>query len=182
MANVRAQLFSQDRLAGQAIAAFGLWRPHAEFRAAQPPEALVSAPLGAEEPDAPSQLRVPTHAHFQFFPRIGSFTISGGGTEVGGWVRPRFETPVDESLLVVLQDLWLPAAYHHWKEPTVAVSVDISSQFRAALPVDGEDASRGLFVVLRSAGSLGGFVDEDCEIWSPSGALLAQGRQVRFVH
>jgi hypothetical protein len=83
--------------------------------------------------------------------------------------------------MVMLQDLWLPAAYHLWHEPTVAVSVDITSQFRALLPAP-VPASHGVFVLLRTAGSLGGFVDEDCELWSSDGQLLAQGRQLRFVH
>jgi hypothetical protein len=78
--------------------------------------------------------------------------------------------------------VWLPAIYHHWREPAVAVSVDITTQFRAALPAEGAHASDGVFVLLRTAGSLGGLVDEDCEIWSAGGELLAQGRQMRFVH
>ncbi|HEX7097444.1 MAG TPA: thioesterase family protein, partial [Acidimicrobiales bacterium] len=120
MANAHARLFSQGRLAGQATASFGVRRARAEFVAAQPPRELHDAPLAPEEPDTPSRLGVPTHAHFQFFPRIGDFRIgSGSAGVVGGWVRPRFATPVDEALLVILQDLWLPAAYHHWREPTV---------------------------------------------------------------
>jgi len=39
-----------------------------------------------------------------------------------------------------------------------------------------------VFVDLRTAGSIGGFVDEDVDIWSASGDLLAQSRQMRFVH
>jgi acyl-CoA thioesterase len=186
MANVRARLFSRDKLAGQAVAAFAVRRAHAEFVAAVAPAAITEAPLGAEEQERPSQLGIPTHAQFQFFPRVGTFGMGNGGVplpraEVGGWVRPRFATPVDEMLLVMLQDLWLPAAYHCWREPAIAVSVDITTQFRAALPAEIR-ASDGLYVLLRTAGSIGGFVDEDCELWSPAGDLLAQGRQVRYVH
>jgi acyl-CoA thioesterase len=182
MANLHARLHSGGKLAGQAVAAFGTRREHAEFQLASPPRELVDEPLGAEEPDTPSIHGVPTHAHFQFFPRIGGFTPgSGEGALVGGWVRPHFDTPLDESLLVMIQDMWLPAAYHRWREPTVAVSIDITTQFRAALPYAGP-ASDGIFVTLHTTGSLGGFVDEDCELWSAAGDLLAQGRQTRFVH
>jgi hypothetical protein len=182
MANLHARVHSAGKLAGQAVAAFGTRREHAEFRLASPPREMVERPLGAEEPETPSTHGVPTHAHFQFFPRIGGFRPgTGDGALVGGWVRPRFDTPIDESLLAMIQDLWLPAAYHRWREPTVAVSVDITTQFRAALPYAGS-ASDGIFVTLHTTGSLGGFVDEDCELWSASGDLLAQGRQTRFVH
>jgi acyl-CoA thioesterase len=186
MANVHARLHSGNKLAGQAVAAFGIRRPHAEFVAAVAPPAIADAPLGAEEAEESSQLGIPTHAQFQFFPRVGTFRMGNAGSplpraEVGGWVRPRFATPVDEMLLVMLQDLWLPAAYHRWEQPSVAVSVDITTQFRAALPAPIA-ASGGVYVLLRTAGSVGGFVDEDCELWSPAGELLAQGRQLRFVH
>jgi acyl-CoA thioesterase superfamily protein/acyl-Coa thioesterase superfamily protein len=181
MANVYARLFSQGKLAGQAVSAFAVRRAPAELRIIEPP-AELALPVGAEEADAPSQLGIPTHALFRFIPRLGDFRMGSGGPAVGGWVLPRFVTPVDESYLAVLQDLWLPAIYHQWPEPAVAVSVDITTQFRAALPLDESIATHGLFVLLRTAGSLGGFVDEDCEVWSPSGELLLQGRQLRFVH
>jgi acyl-CoA thioesterase len=187
MANLHARLFSQDRLAGQAIGAFALRRPRAEYRALQPPPELAYG-IGAEEPPATSALGIPTHTQFDFFPRLGGFRMSSGGSvdshgaAVGGWVRPRFETEIDDALVAMLQDLWLPATYHHWTEPAVAVSVDITTQFRGALPAAEQSAADGLFVLLRTAGSLGGLVDEDCEIWTPAGDLLAQGRQMRFVH
>jgi acyl-CoA thioesterase len=192
MANLHARLFSQGRLAGQAIAAFAVRRTRAEAHAIELPPAAANR-IGAEEQPTSSALDIPTHAHFDFFPRIGAFRMGPtaseaaaragrAGVEVGGWVRPRFATAVDESLVMMLQDLWLPAVYHHWREPAVAVSVDITTQFRAELPAGGEDASSGLFVLLRTAASTGGLVDEDCEIWSASGVLLAQGRQMRFVH
>jgi hypothetical protein len=181
MANLHARLYSNGKLAGQAIGAFAVRRARAEHRALQPP-AELSRPVEPDEDDAPSQLKIPTHAHFRFFPRVGDFVMGGGGTEVGGWVVPRFDTPIDASLVAMLQDLWLPAIYHHWETPAIAVSVDITTQFRAALPPEGERAADGVFVLLRTAGSLGGMVDEDCEIWSRSGELLSQGRQLRFVH
>jgi acyl-CoA thioesterase len=192
MANLHARLFSGGRLAGQAIAAFATRRARAEVQPISPPEAVAS-PIGPDERPVASALDIPTHTQFDFFPRLGAFRMGpaeGGpepsvtrtGVEVGGWVRPRFATTVDASLVMMLQDLWLPSIYHHWREPAVAVSVDITTQFRAALPADGEDADSGVFVLLRTATSAGGLVDEDCEIWSSSGAFLSQGRQLRFVH
>jgi acyl-CoA thioesterase len=182
MANAFARLFSQEKLAGVATAAFGVRRERAEFLAAEPPQELHARPVQAgEEPIHPT-LGVPTHDHFTFFPRIGVFAAGAGGARVGGWVCQRRPGPVDENLMVVLTDLWIPAAYHHWRAPAVAVSVDITSQFRARFPAPGVREDDPLFVVLRTAGSIGGFVDEDCEIWSPRGELLAQGRQMRYVH
>jgi acyl-CoA thioesterase len=182
MANLLARLYSRDRLAGLATATFGIRRPAAEFTAIAPPPAVLDQPITPGEEPAQSQLGIPTHERFTFFPRVGTFTFGGGEAEVAGWVRPREPAPVDELLMAMLQDLWVPAGYHRWREPAVAVSIDITTQFRAAFPVTDLGPDDALFVSLRTAASVGGFIDEDSEIWSPKGELLAQGRQMRYVH
>ena len=181
MANAHARLHSQGKLAGQMIASFAAPRARAEFRLAAPPVELGD-PIGTDETPTPMQHDIATHTHFDFFPRIGDLRYDREVDDcVGGWIRPRFDTPIDESLLVMMQDMWLPVAYHHWREPTVAVSVDITTQFRAPLPHAGS-ATEGVFLTLQTAASAGGFVDEDCRLWAADGTLLAQGRQVRYVH
>ena len=179
MSNVSARLFSGGKLAGIAIASFGVRRAFNEFRAlTAPPEALTPP---AEAPVV-TPLGVPTHEHFDMFPRIGTFTRGAGDAHVGGWVVQRDLGPVDYLLMPVVADLWIPAAYHRWTEPSPAVSVDITIHFRSSLPRDDVAPTAPLFVDLRTAGSIGGFVDEDVDIWSASGVLLAQSRQMRFVH
>lgn len=187
MANAHARMYSHGKLAGQMIASFCVRRDYSEFVLATPPAEFAES-IGPDEQPAPMQMGIATHEHFDFFPRIGPIgraVVAGGAGEVGdlvgGWIRPRFDTPIDAYLLVMLQDMWLPVAYHHWPGPTVAVSVDITTQFRATLPSD-QSASDGIFITLRTAASKGGFVDEDCQLWAADGTLLAQGRQVRYVH
>ncbi len=93
----------------------------------------------------------------------------------------RGEDVVDENVVVMINDLWPPVAYHLWEVGHVAVSADITTQFRGVLPAriaPGEP----LFVQLRTAAAAGGLVDEDTEVWTASGELLCQGRQVRFIH
>jgi len=181
MANAHARMYSHGKLAGQMIVSFAARREHLEFQLVTPP-AEIAQPIGVDEQPTPMFMDIPTHRYFDFFPRIGGMSRTDGvGETVGGWIRPRFETPIDESLLVMLQDIWLPVAYHHWKRPVVAVSIDITTQFRARLPID-QPASQGIFVLLRTAASAGGFVDEDSQLWSSTGEFLAQGRQFRYNH
>jgi acyl-CoA thioesterase len=179
MSNVSARLYSDGKLAGLAIASFGTRREFNEFVAVSAPTA---APVQPGEKPVVSPLGVPNHRHFDMFPRIGTFARGGGDAHVGGWVRPRGLGPIDRTMIPVLADLWIPAAYHRWTEPTPAVSVDITTHFRAALPREDVTPTSAVFVDLRTAGSIGGFVDEDVDIWSESGLLLAQSRQMRFVH
>jgi acyl-CoA thioesterase len=178
MANVTARAWSGGKLAGLALANFGTNRRSPSFVAARMPDV---APLGAEEAPVDPAAGIPTHELFDFFPRMGGLRFSSGVSEVGGWVRPRFPAPADEYLCTVLADLWLPAAYHRWEVGAVAVSADITMHFRASLPA-GVAPGSPLFVVLRAAKSGDGWADEDGEIWTADGELLAQSRQVRFVH
>jgi acyl-CoA thioesterase len=179
MSNVSARLYSAGKLAGVVIASFGTRREFNEFTAVTPPDVRQ---VQADEAPVVSPLGVPNHQHFDMFPRIGTFARGGGDAHVGGWVRPRALGPVDHAMIPVLADLWIPAAYHRWTQPTPAVSVDITTHFRAALPRADVTAASTVFVDLRTTGSIGGFVDEDVDIWSESGVLLAQSRQMRFVH
>jgi acyl-CoA thioesterase len=179
MSNVSARLYSAGTLAGIALASFGVWREFNEFRSLSPPEV---SPLGADEAPVVTSLGVATHDHFDMHPRIGTFSRGGGDAHVGGWVAPRDVGPIDHLAIPVLADLWIPAAYHRWSEPSPAVSVDITTHFRSPLPREDVPPSSAVFVDLRTAGSIGGFVDEDVDIWTASGALLAQSRQMRFVH
>jgi acyl-CoA thioesterase len=179
MSTVSARLYSNGKLAGFAIASFGTRREFNEFVAISPPD---ERPVQPGEQPVVSPLGVPNHQHFDMFPRIGTFARGGGDAHVGGWVRPRALGPIDHPMIPVLADLWIPAAYHRWTDPTPAVSADITTHFRAALPRADVGPTSAVFVDLRTSGSIGGFVDEDVDIWSESGDLLAQSRQMRFVH
>ena len=181
MANVHASVWSAGKLAAQAIATFARRRAVGAFVAAVPPPELAS-PVFASEASRDPQMGIPTHRLFEFWPRVGSSAERRADqNRVGGWVRMRDEPVVDELTLVMINDIWVPVAYHLSAFGHVAVSADITTQFRASMPAaiaPGEP----VFVQLRTAVSAGGFVDEDTEVWSASGELLCQGRQMRYVH
>ena len=130
MSNVSARLYSGGKLAGLALASFGTWREFNEFRSLAPPD---DAPIQPGEAPVVTPLGVPTHEHFDMFPRIGTFARGGGDAHVGGWVVQRDLGPIDHLLIPVVADLWIPAAYHRWTEPSPAVSVDITTHFRSPL-------------------------------------------------
>lgn len=181
MANVHARAWSEGKLAAQAIATFARRRDIGAFMSLAPPPELAQ-PVGAHEPPFDPVMGIPNHRHFDLWPRVGSWAERRADIDrVGGWVRMRGEPVVDEATLVMINDVWPPAAYHLWGVGHVAVSADITTQFRAALPA-AVAPGQPVFVQLRTAASAGGFVDEDTEVWTAAGELLCQGRQLRFVH
>jgi acyl-CoA thioesterase len=182
MATVSGRAYSANKLAGLGLASFAVRRPVVEFLALTPPRELT--PLRADEKPSTDTF-VPTHDHYEFYPRMGSFRrgeLAGREARVGGWLRQRHPGPIDHALMFVLADCWMPAAYHYWTTGAPAVTADITAHFRSGFPRLDLDPNAPLFVELRTAGSLGGFVDEDVTIWSEAGELLAQSRQMRFVH
>jgi acyl-coenzyme A thioesterase PaaI-like protein len=182
MANLSARLWSAGKLAGIAIASFGRPRPVAEFRTATMPGV---APLGPDERAVSTGFDIPTHQLFEIFPRLGRPIEKLPANQlavVGGWVRPFTPEIIDERYAVCLADLWPPAAYHVWTHGVTAQSVDITAHPRIPMPTPALAPGTPLFVQLTTRESRNGFVDEDCEIWSPAGDLVFESRQARYVH
>ena len=178
MANATARLTSTGRLCGLALASFGTRRTPAEFDAARMPDV---APVAEGEEPADAPFPVPSFDRVWMYPRISDVDLAGP-VRVGGWVRPRTPEVVDHRYLAFLADLWPPAAYHVWPRGAVAQSVDLTYHARASLPREDLPPGSPLLVVLTSRASAGGYVDEDTEIWSEAGELLATTRQMRYVH
>ena len=178
MVNATAHLWSNGKLAGLVLASSARRRPVAEITAARMP--VVDPFDPDEEPHLPS-FHVPTFDRVEMYPRFADVDGSGPA-RVGGWCRPRTPEIVDDRYLVLLADFWPPAAYALWGSGAMAQSVDIPYHARSRFPRPDLPPGEPLLVMLTTNASVGGFVDEDVEIWSRAGELLAQSRQMRFVH
>jgi len=178
MANVTARLWSGGKVAGLVLASYARRRAVAEITAARMP---AVAPFDPDElPDgAPPAL--PTFERVAMYPRFAA--VDGSGTaRVGGWCCPHTPEIVDDRWLVLLADFWPPAALSLWGQGALAQSVDLTFHPRGRFPRPDLPPGEPLLVVLDTRASVGGFVDEDVEIWSRSSELLAQSRQMRYVH
>ncbi|MCV7163029.1 thioesterase family protein [Mycobacterium stomatepiae] len=178
MANVSVRLFSAERLSGLGVASVAQRRKTGEV-------ALVDAPLvkpyDPNENSAHTRALTPIHERLWIQPRIKD----GDGhrvSRVGGWVAPRTAEPIDHRWVAVLVDLWAPAVYRAWTPRHTVTTVDLTYHLRHELPDQDVPAGSPLLVVLTNRVSAGGFVDEDVEVWTCTGVLLAQSRQMRFVN
>jgi hypothetical protein len=175
--SLSARLTSDDRLCGLALATYGTERDASPLEGAPPPE--VEPVHEGERPPDPAA-GVPTQDHFLFWPRFGA-GHGGDAAVTGGWVRPRVPEPWTPGLLVAIGDLWLPAIYGHLTRAAVAMSSDFTGHVRATRPEDQLDPGAPVLARLRTRRSAHGFVDEDTDIWSPAGELVASTRQLRFI-
>jgi acyl-CoA thioesterase len=95
----------------------------------------------------------------------------------GGWLGLREERPVDALTIAVLADAWFPAPWPRLKALAPAPTIDLTLHFRVSLPLP-DTVLLGRFEnrLVRD-----GFFDEDGELWTPDGTLVAQSRQLALL-
>jgi acyl-CoA thioesterase len=110
---------------------------------------------------------------------IGDMPFSGSsGASVGGWLRLVDPAPIEAPLVACLADAWAPAILPRATTPLVAPTVDLTVHFRTAFPASGVEPDDFLLGRFSSQLSRDGFFEEDGELWTRDGRLLAQSRQL----
>ena len=110
---------------------------------------------------------------------FGSLPFSGHHEAVvGGWYRLNELQITDPIVLATLLDAWAPAVFPKATEMIVCPTIDLTMHFRIPLPLEG--ASPDDYYLGRFSSKLGreGFFEEDGEVWSADGSLIAQSRQL----
>ncbi len=105
----------------------------------------------------------------------------GEAPETGGWIRTTDPRALDGPLVAAMTDAWAPAAFVALGRFVAAPTLDLTIHVRRPLPPAGmapEDYVLGRFT---SRLSVAGVWEEDGELWSPGGELIAQSRQLALV-
>jgi acyl-CoA thioesterase len=76
----------------------------------------------------------------------------------------------------MLSDAWWPSPLPRLTRPAALPTIDLTVHFRSPPVGDGH-----VLAVFRSSTSAGGFFEEDGELWSRDGVLLAQSRQLALL-
>ena len=126
----------------------------------------------------------PLLKHLKMAPRIGDPPFSGRALEpgeaavAGGWIELA-DPPasIDAAVVALLTDAWWPPSLSPLSTPAGAPTIDLTIHFRADLPV----AAQPVLGVYKSAASVGGFIEEDGELYLADGTLLAQSRQLALL-
>jgi acyl-CoA thioesterase len=177
LSNVTARLEQDGRLCVIAAGAFSVDFPAPASYADPAPDV---APPKAELYVPPEGDGVPAMAlRFATSWAIGPPPLSGGDQALtGGWIGfAEGPEDLDAPALAMLTDAWLPSPFTRLQAPLSAPTVDLTIHFRApelavAAPV---------LCVFRSRFAHGGFFEEDGELWSADGVLLAQSRQLALL-
>jgi acyl-CoA thioesterase len=171
---MRATLEQGGKEQATAVAVFAADRTGPAFDTAHPPDipAPEDVPLQGE-----TRLQAPPFAqNFDFRPAIGGKPFEGAAEAVtGGWLWPK-QGPdeLDSALAVALCDSWFPALFTAVDAPLAVPTLDLTVHLRAPLPRPA-DWVLGSFWTRRVRD---GFLEEDGELFSRDGELLAQSRQL----
>jgi acyl-CoA thioesterase len=121
----------------------------------------------------------PMMRHVDMRPMVGPGIFSGSDeAAAGGWVSLRQPRKVDALLLCAYSDIWWPAAFGRVTQPIGVPTLDHTVHFRTGdLPREPEP----VFARFRSRLAREGFLEEDGELWSIDGELLAHSRQLALL-
>jgi acyl-CoA thioesterase len=175
-----ARLVQGGKLQARALAALSEPWPGpayeaAEMPEAQPPDALPSLDeVGGSAP--------PFFDNYRAVPAFGDRPFGGGGSPSGGvWLGPAEPRPLDAPLAAAFLDAWFPMPFTLLDGPLPAPTIDYTVHLRAPLPEPGSSPRDMHLAVFRSELARDGFFDEQGELWSPDGRLLAQSRQLALI-
>ena len=163
-----ARLVQDERPCALALAVLADGREGMELEHAGAPEVPPPNEVDAIG-DGPNPPPVADQLHFR-----PALSDQGGRALTGGWMRLRRDAPLDAALLVALCDFWLPAVFTVTREPIAVPTLELTVHVRARVPMKS-DWVLGRFAT-RTARD--GMLEEEGELWSRDGVLLAQSRQL----
>jgi acyl-CoA thioesterase len=176
LSNVSAQIRQNGSIVASALAALGGEWPSIEWDHTTMP----SVAAAHECPDlfggGPGMTNL--HANFEYRVAMGGELMSGKQIHTsGGWVKLRDCRPFDAALVAALTDTWIPLPFTMFAKPVMFPTIDLTVQFLRPLPLTNDDGAKPCFIWHRGDTSHQGYMIQDTEVWSPTGVLLARGRQ-----
>lgn len=173
LTTARAEASRDGAAIALALAAFSAPFPSADFADIAMPD--VPGPDDVE-PFVRIEGGPPFAQHFSYRLAHGDRPFSGADrAEAAVWLAPKDPTVLDYPLLAALTDAFVPVIFATQRGPLAAPTVDLTIHFRNPIPEGDTGPWLGVF---RTRLAVEGFMEEDGEIWSRDGVLLAQSRQL----
>ena len=169
-----ARLRQADQTCIVALVALAVVRPGPSFDDHPAPEVPAPDDVPRRDP-LPGEPDIPIRHRYDTRPAIGAPPFTRADEAVtGGWIRTFDDDPLDPILLAAITDAWVPAVFSRLELPTGVPTIDLTVHVRA-LP---RPEDRWALVRFRTTMAAEGYLEEDGEVWSQDGRLLAQSRQL----
>jgi acyl-CoA thioesterase len=179
LTSVSARLEQDERVVAIAVAAFSVTRPGPEFCDLEMPE--IPSPDSIERPVIPDL--APAIAHrWDTRWAIGEPPWLDGPLAreavAGGWIRLEEPQSLDAPAVAAITDAWFPPVFSRTRDVFFVPTIDLTVHFRTSLPLAGAAPEDYLLGMFRTRAASEGFLEEDGEVWSKDGVLVAQSRQL----
>jgi acyl-CoA thioesterase len=179
LSSVSARMYQGDRLVAIAMSAFSKPRPGPEFcdfvvPDVAPPSEIKAVPV--PDPAPPIAHRWDTRWAIGR-PPDPSLPLAREAV-AGGWIRLEEPQVLDAPVVAAITDAWIPPVFSRMNEPLVVPTIDLTVHFRTSLPLPTASPDDFLLAVFRTNAAAEGFLEEDGEVWSADGRLVAQSRQL----
>jgi acyl-CoA thioesterase len=175
-----ARLLQSGRLLAIALAAFAKPRPGMEFTEARMPD--VPPPEEVPIFTPPGTPSLSFLSCYEYRRAIGDLPFSHSErARTGGWLRLAEPRAIDYPLVAAFTDAWIPSVFPRLERPTVVPTIDLTIHFRSRLPLPSAKPDDFCLAVFQTRLAAEGFFEEDGEIWSPDGVLIAQSRQLALL-
>ena len=181
LSTLSARMTQGGRLLALALAAFSAaWPERHDFADLRPPEA--GKPGDGVAPPREGDMLPPIARRWEFHGAFGGAPFSGGAEAIsGGWLRLAEPRRADAYVVAAMTDAWFPAVFARMTEPAALPTIDLTIHFRVPLPLARSEPEGWTLARFSSGWAREGFVEEDGELWSPDGVLLAQSRQLALI-
>ncbi|HVF19540.1 MAG TPA: thioesterase family protein [Mycobacteriales bacterium] len=176
LAFATVRMHQADRLLAHSLVALGHGRSDLTFQDLGPPD--FPSPDRTAPADLPAELAPPIAHRFDYRPATPMPMFSSDRSDVWCWLRLAERRPIDDPVLSLMVDALAPAMFFRAVTPHVYPTVDLTVHLRNPVPPAYDDWCLA-HVATRTAAV--GFIEEDCDIYHPSGTLLAQGRQLALM-
>ncbi|MEY2423768.1 MAG: hypothetical protein QOI95_3835 [Acidimicrobiaceae bacterium] len=173
-----ARLTQEGKPMATALAAFSPAWPGEAWNDRRPPDAPPAETVthgGLERPPLPF-LDYWDHR----FTR-GRVVDQTGPAETQGWIRLAEPEPIDGPVVAAMTDAFPPAVFTRAAPPIPVPTVDLTIHFRVGLPMVGLESDDFVLGQFRTRTVADGFLEEDGELWSADGTLVAQSRQLAIM-
>ena len=148
----------------------------AAWDAAAMPDAM---PLAETQPIPAGDAGVPVF--MRNYDMRWAFGGDGAAPGSGGWIRTAEPRALDAPLVAAMTDAWAPAAFVALGRFAAAPTLDLTIHIRRPLPGAGMEPDDHVLGRFLSRLAVAGVWEEDGELWSPAGELIAQSRQLALV-
>lgn len=177
LSSLTARLYQGGALVAVALAAFSKSWPGYEFHDARMPD--VPGPDVAPEPPPIPEILPPIFGRMDYRFAYGDLPFSGADrAAIGAWMRLKDLRVPDALLIPTLVDGCPPSIFGRLTGPIAAPTIDLTVHFRTGIPIEDSSPMDFLFALFRSRVGAEGFFEEDGEIYTKSGILVAQSRQL----